>query len=70
MAFQAPLGDGLEGPLKGFGHALLLVNVQSRVADFIAVSIGEFRMNSATNGLRCMLLWHNTRMLSFIGMQL
>lgn len=40
VAFQAPLGDGLEGPLKGFGHALLLVNVQSRVTDSIAVPAG------------------------------
>lgn len=51
VAFQAPLGDGLEGPLKGFGHALLLVDVQSRITDFIAVSVGgvpdEFRNERA-----------------------
>ena len=51
VAFQAPLGDGLEGPLKGFGHARLRVNVQSRITDFIAVSVGgvpdEFRNERA-----------------------
>ena len=49
--FRLPWETVWKGPLKGFGHALLLVDVQSRITDFIAVSVGgvpdEFRNERA-----------------------